>query len=179
MPPSPHPERKPDDAAFAALIEQHKAILYKVAATYCRDAHARRDLMQEICIQLWRALPSFDAERGVKQSTWVTRIAMNVAISGWRGQRSKDEHETILDIDIDEGFAAQEHGARADDMAVLRRIIDELDELNKALVLLYLEGHDADEIAAVLGLSATNVTTRMTRLKQRLTARFAELEHTS
>lgn len=175
MPPLP----PADDVAFAALIETHKAILYKVASTYCRDAHARRDLMQEMCIQLWRALPSFDAERGVKQSTWVTRIVMNVAISGWRGQRGKEEHESILDIDLDETFAAQESGARADDMVVLRRIIDELDELNKALVLLYLEGHDADEIAAVLGLSATNVTTRMTRLKQRLTTRFAQLEHTS
>ncbi|MBL8518904.1 MAG: sigma-70 family RNA polymerase sigma factor [Betaproteobacteria bacterium] len=172
MPPLPHP----DDTAFAALVDTHKAILYKVAHAYCRDPHARRDLMQEMCIQLWRALPSFDAERGVKQSTWVTRIAMNVAISGWRGERGKDAHETVLDIDLDETVAAEDAGGRADDMAVLRRIIDELDELNKALVLLYLEGHDASEIAAVLGLSATNVTTRMTRLKQKLTARFAELE---
>jgi RNA polymerase sigma-70 factor (ECF subfamily) len=173
MPPLP----PADDLAFAALIEAHKAILYKVASAYCRDPHARRDLMQEMCIQLWRALPAFDAERGVKQSTWVTRIAMNVAISGFRGQRQRQEHEageSVLGIDIDETFAANE--SHADDFTVLRRIIDELDELNRALVLLYLEGHDSDEIAAVLGLSATNVTTRMTRLKQKLTARFAELE---
>ena len=164
------------DKAFARLLEDHKAILYKVAYTYCREAEARRDLMQEMCIQLWRALPGYDDGAGVKLSTWVTRVAMNVAISGLRTATRRNRHEIpaeAIGIDIDAAMHLDD--APSDNMRALRQLIDAMDELNRALILLYLEGYDAEEIANVLGISPSNVTTRMTRLKQKLTVQFADI----
>ena len=161
---------------FVARMEPHRAMLYKVAYTYCRDAETRRDLVQEMLVQLWRAYPRFDPQRDVKFSTWMYRIAMNVAISGFRDDtRRRDEvpmDELVLEIEP--ALLADE--ALSDNLRILKQLMDELDELNRALLLMFLEGHDAIEIADVLGISASNVTTRLTRLKQKLTARFAEIE---
>jgi RNA polymerase sigma factor (sigma-70 family) len=161
---------------FIARMEPHRAMLYKVAYTYCRDAETRRDLVQEMLVQLWRAFPRFDASREVKFSTWMYRIAMNVAISGFRDATRRHDEVPMgeLALEIEPALLIDE--ALSDNLSILKRLMDELDELNRALLLMFLEGHDADEIADVLGISASNVTTRMTRLKQKLTARFAEIE---
>lgn len=167
------------DDAFLRQLEPHKAILYKVAYAYCRHPEDRRDLMQEMVIQLWRSFARFDATAGVKFSTWMYRIAMNVAISQFRMQsRRITDTVPLEEFGLDVAAADLLHGTASDNMRVLMGLIDRMDELNRALILLFLDGYDVDEIADIVGISATNVSTRMTRIKQRLTAQFAEAAQT-
>ncbi len=152
-----------------ALLDAHKGILYKVANAYCPRAEDRHDLVQEISLQVWRSYPRFDGR--CKFSTWMYRIALNVAISFHRQERahhnllSGDEH--LLDLP-----APSDTTPTADDIQALHRFIAGLDDLNKALVLLYLDDHNHQEIAEILGISATNVATKIARIKARLRQDF-------
>lgn len=151
------------EAEFVRRLDEHRRILWRVASSYCRGEEDRRDLVQEMVVQLWRAYPRYD-ER-YRFSTWMYRVAMNVAISFHRSEsrRTRDleaMEESVLEI------AAPP--PESDEMRLLRGWIDGLDPLNKALVILYLDGNSYDEIAEVLGISATNVSTKISRLKQRL-----------
>ena len=155
--------------AFVAHLEKHQRILFKVAYMYCRDRDDRQDLVQEMLIQVWRSYARFD-ER-VKFSTWMYRIAVNVAITHYRneGRRIRDTvplEECGLDI------AAADALFDSDNMRALRQMIDGLDELNRALILLFLEGFSSEEIAEVVGISASNVSTRINRLKIKLQSEF-------
>jgi RNA polymerase sigma-70 factor (ECF subfamily) len=148
---------------FHELLERHRKIVFKVANTYCRDAHDRADLAQEIAAQLWRSFPSYDGQRLF--STWMYRIALNVAISFRRSSGLRERHLVALDEDLhDAGHSAQED----DSVQTLYRCIDRLDPLNRALLLLYLEERSQREIAEILGITETNVATKIGRLKQRL-----------
>jgi RNA polymerase sigma factor (sigma-70 family) len=147
---------------FQSLIEEHKKILYKVCHSYCQNLADRDDLAQEILFQLWRSFGSFD-ER-VRFSTWMYRIALNVAISFYRRESVRGRHVTAGG----EGLLESIGEARADseDVQTLYRWIGDLDPLNKALVLLYLDGNSYREIAGVLGISETNVATKIGRIKE-------------
>jgi RNA polymerase sigma-70 factor (ECF subfamily) len=165
----------PDGTRFLALLHEHRAILYKVAFAYCRNREDRVDLVQEMATQLWRSFRRFDGR--VRFSTWAYRVAMNVAISHLRGEGRRIRNTLQLDQFACEVAAddrlAEEAG---DNMRVLRRLIEGLDGLNRALVLLYLEGHTSEEIAEIVGISPGNVTTRMNRIKGELQRGFARLE---
>ena len=148
---------------FVALMEEHRRILYKVAGMYCRDAEERRDLAQEIIVQLWRSFDRYDDR--YRFSTWMYRVAMNVAISFHRSE-SRRTRDAVPFADAMLEIAAPE--PESDDIRQLRRFIDELDDLNKALILLYLDGNDHDTIAEILGITRTNVSTKIGRIKQHL-----------
>jgi RNA polymerase sigma factor (sigma-70 family) len=151
---------------FSRLLEQHRKIVFKVANTYARLADDRADLAQEISAQLWRAFPAYDEARSF--STWMYRIALNVAITHLRSTRQRDAHSLPFDESAHEGAlvgAIDEPDERVRD---LYRIIEKLDPLNRALLLLVLEERSYREIAEILGLSETNVATRISRLKQRI-----------
>jgi RNA polymerase sigma factor (sigma-70 family) len=153
------------DAQFAALLERHRGIIFKVAATYCRNPADREDVGQEIVTQLWRAYPKFDATRPF--STWMYRIALNVAISFVRTNSVRERHTVALDDthDIEDsrtGPAEDDERAR-----LLHAFIERLDSLNRALLLLYLDDHSYRDIAVILGVTETNVATKISRLKQR------------
>lgn len=166
--------RSSSEEAFLRHLEPCKAILYKVAYTYCRDAEERRDLVQEMVMQCWRSFPRFDEAAGVKFSTWMYRVAMNVAISRFRTEKREVRDTVPLDeFALDLAAADQLDEKQSDNLRVLRQLIDGMDELNRALVLLFLEGFDSDEIAAMVGISASNVSTRMSRIKQKLTEQFS------
>ena len=148
---------------FQGLLEEHKKILYKVSNLYCKNRDDREDLAQEIAIQLWRSFPSFD-ER-CRFSTWMYRIALNVAISFYRRENTRtryifSDNERLLN-------AIDETAASPSNMQALYQFIDSFDALNRALVLLYLDGNSYLEIAEVLGISETNVATKLSRLKKR------------
>jgi RNA polymerase sigma factor (sigma-70 family) len=151
--------------SFRELLERHRKIVFKVANTYCRDPHDRADLAQEIAAQLWRSFPAYDGQRVF--STWMYRIALNVAISFRRHSGLRERHTVALDEDLHD---AADHGAGPHDDSVqaLYRCIDKLDPLNRALLLLYLDERSQREIADVLGITETNVATKIGRLKQRL-----------
>jgi RNA polymerase sigma-70 factor (ECF subfamily) len=157
---------------FEAQLKEHQRIVFKVAAAYARTAEDRNDLAQEICVQLWRSFPAFDARRA-RFSTWTYRIALNVAISQLRRERGRGEPEPLdayLADTLGGGAAIAEPDER---IGQLHAFIDRLDPLNRALILLYLEDRSHAEIAEVLGLSETNVATKIGRIKQKLRGQMA------
>jgi RNA polymerase sigma-70 factor (ECF subfamily) len=149
---------------FQTLVDQHRKILYKVCNTYCRDRDSREDLAQEILTQLWHAFGRFDGR--CRFSTWMYRIALNVAISFYRRESARTRC-----VISDEALllqASDETNDQPEDMQLLYRFIDELDPLNKALILLYLDEQSYREIADVLGITETNVATKLNRLKEKM-----------
>ena len=162
---------------FIALLGAQKTILYKVVSAYCHDREDRADLTQDILVELWLAFPDYDAR--AKFSTWMYRVAMNVAISHLRHRtrKQRDSRQTISleDFGIDLLAADEADATQSDNMRTLFALIRELDEVNRSLMLLFLDGYSADEIAAIIGITPSNVSTRINRLKQRLTDAFANL----
>ncbi len=151
---------------FRALLERHRGIVFKIANAYAPSAEDRADLAQEIAAQLWRAFPRYDESRSF--STWMYRIALNVGISALR---MRPEPGRVVPLGV-----AHEAIAGAPDLTPelaeqlrsLDRVIARLDSLNRALLLLYLEERSYGEIAEILGISETNVATKLSRLKQRI-----------
>ena len=161
----------PPTEGFLTRLENHKRILYKVAYMYCRDREDRQDLVQEMVIQLWRSYERFDDR--VQFSTWTYRIAVNVAISHFRAEGRRIRNTLPLEeFGLDIAAADQLFDEASDNMRTLKKLIDSLDELNRALILLFLEGFTSDEIADVVGISASNVSTRINRLKAKLQTEF-------
>jgi RNA polymerase sigma factor (sigma-70 family) len=159
---------------FAALTTQHAGIVRKVATTYCRNAEDRADLAQEIMTQLWRGWPRYDPARSF--TTWMYRIALNVAITHVRGIYRGERHFVPLD-ETHHHIAAEPAGHdESDALAALEKVIADLDAMNRALLLLYLDERSHREIAEILGISESNAGTKINRLKQRIRARFAPPE---
>ncbi|MEO8362410.1 MAG: sigma-70 family RNA polymerase sigma factor [Vicinamibacteria bacterium] len=154
---------------FLALLDEHKGIVYKVASVYCRRPEDRPDLEQEILIQLFRSFGTFDGRS--RFSTWMYRVAMNVAISFYRSDRRTTAPLVPMEGSGIEIVAAAEPPA---EIRQLRIFISQLDELNRALILLYLEGHSQEEMAEVTGLTVTNVATKISRIKDKLRLAFAK-----
>ena len=157
-----------DAQGFADLIRRHAGLIHKIAYAYCRHATDREDVVQEIALELWRACHRYD--RRFKETTWLYRIAVNVAISHYRRERRhRGPHVSIDAITI-----AAPSIEPSEDMQVLMRCIADLGALDKALVLLYLDGNDHRSIADVLGISVSNVGTKLSRIKTRLRVAFEE-----
>jgi len=164
-----------DKAAFTQLIQEHRGILYKISVSYCRNASDREDLMQEMIYQLWRSAARYDTN--FKFSTWMYRIALNVAISFYR-KNSAGGVRVTLDAEVEDGGVAA--GSFPDDpleerIELLQRFIASLGELDKALMILYLEERPYKEIGEILGLSETNVATKVSRIKGRLKQQFLRI----
>ena len=154
--------------AFGALLKRNAGILFKVANSYARGAEDRADLAQEIAAQLWHAYPKYDPARSF--STWMYRIALNVAIGHLRHQELRRRHAAVpLDDglhDVADGNAADpEHEQR---LRLLQGFIARQPPLDRALLLLYLEERPQREIAEILGIGESNVSTKIGRLKQRI-----------
>lgn len=158
---------KDNQARFADLLEANRRIIFKVVNGYCRNPADREDLAQDIVTQVWRAFPRFDPRR--KFSTWMYRIALNVAISFVRSSSFRGQHTVPLDeAHHDVTCHAPREGESDEKIRQLYGFIDQLDELNRALALLYLDECSYRDIADVLGITETNVATKIGRLKQRL-----------
>lgn len=157
---------------FIKLLDSNKRIIYKIVNSYCQDKDDRKDLEQEIVIQLWNSFGKYDSN--YKYSTWMYRIALNVAISFYRKQKKwQSKHtlhleESLLNIESEEKYNIE----LDENLKLLQQFINKLDELNKALILLYLDGKKYEEIADVLGISKTNVATKISRLKIKLSKEF-------
>ena len=139
--------------------------MYKVITMYCADLDDRKDLEQEILIQIWKSLDKYD--RTFAMTTWLYRISMNVAISHYR-KTFKTKSETVrLDTGLLEFTPTPETSERSYEQNVLHRLLSELNEFDKALMFLYLEDKDYEVIADVLGITKTNVATKINRIKNR------------
>jgi RNA polymerase sigma-70 factor (ECF subfamily) len=162
-------------AQFLALLQAHRGLLYKVSRAYGRSAAERDDLAQEIIANLWRAYPRYDPS--FKLSTWMYRIALNVAISWRRRERTQTQH-LVPEAEVAlENIQQLDAALDRDDTTLLYASIARFDELDRALLLLYLEGHSHQQIGEVLGMTTTNVATRIGRLKERLRESFRAAGH--
>lgn len=140
--------------------------MFKVANSYAWHPQDRDDLAQEIAAQLWRAYPKYDPSRSF--STWMYRIALNVAISFVREDGHRQRHVVPLDEglhDCADETASHETGQ---DLRALHRIIGRFGPLDRALLLLYLDDHGHRQIADILGITETNVATKLARLRKRI-----------
>jgi RNA polymerase sigma-70 factor (ECF subfamily) len=145
------------ESDFERLLDQHKGILYRMGRLYGGPAGSD-DLMQEIALQLWRSLSAYRPDAG-KLSTWIYRVALNVAISHQRRERVRQTEPL-------EPLIQAAGPTESDDVRMLYRWIAKLDRPgDKALLLLYLEGQSHREIAEILGITEANAATRLSRLK--------------
>ncbi len=153
---------------FTNLLQRHAGLIHKVAYAYCRDSTDREDVVQEITMRLWQARYQYDERFQV--TTWIYRVAINAAISFYRRQRRHHERRVSLDECL---FAIAVPSSESnDELELLTQWIDALNELDKALVLLYLDGHNHASIAEVLGISPSNVGTKLQRIKIKLNQRI-------
>ncbi len=164
------------DARFKALLAAHEGAIYRLTRFRERDPHARRDLEQEIALALWRSLDSFRGD--ASERTWVLRVAHNVAVThALRARTEKSRSGGTLDEAMHARAPGPNPEARAIDRARLTRLeaqIRALDLVEQSIVLLHLEGLSSQEIAEVTGLTATNVTTKLSRVRAGLAARDSE-----
>lgn len=157
---------------FALTVAEHRKILLKVARMYGRDEADRQDLIQETMIQLWRSWSSFDGRSQL--STWLYRVALNVAISWSRNEYRRRRGVESIDDTPPEHLTIERTTDRSlADLDLLERMLRELPELDRALLLLHLEGQEHTVIAEVLGITTTNVATKINRIKQRLQTQFS------
>jgi RNA polymerase sigma-70 factor (ECF subfamily) len=160
---------------FLTLVKDNRGIIFKICNSYCPNKNAREDLAQEIIFQLWKSYGTFDP--AYKFSTWMYRIALNVAISFYRKENRAGQTvsftESLPDIeDKRDGTHETE-----ENISRLQQFINELKELDKALMILYLEERNHKEIAEVLGITETNVATKLGRIKDKLRQKFSTIHN--
>ncbi|WP_183577285.1 RNA polymerase sigma factor [Mucilaginibacter sp. X5P1] len=157
---------------FIAIISQNKKLIYKVCNSYCRDAADREDLVQEVIIRLWQAFGNYNPD--YKLSTWMYRIALNTAISHYRAGKRRNESTVSLQENLIEIADENPEIELDENVKRLYEFINQLNELNRALMILYLDDNSYREIAEILGITETNVATRINRVKQQLKQQFAK-----
>ena len=155
---------------YLDILEKHKGIVFKVARSYCSNEFDREDLVQEILAQIWRSLDTYtDA---FKVTTWMYRVALNVAISFYR----KDKSAAYKHTEIEDRLLAYDmvqESENEQNLSALYAFIDELNDIDKAVLLMYLEGENQAEIAANLNITISNVSTKISRIKQKLKLKTA------
>ncbi|MBQ8703736.1 MAG: sigma-70 family RNA polymerase sigma factor [Bacteroidales bacterium] len=149
-----------DEHPFIELIEKHEAAITHVCRSFCREAEEREDLRQEILMHLWMGWKDYRPEH--RPITWLYRVALNTAIS-WRRGRLRQVATVPLD-----GFDLPEDAALREQAAHMKALIAMLPAGDKRLIDLYLDGFSTDEIGRLLGISQSNVTTRIGRIKEKL-----------
>ena len=150
--------------AFISAINENQGLIFKVASIYTNTKEDRNDLSQEIIYQLWKSFDSFQQRSSL--STWMYRVAMNVAI-----QRLKITKRKVQTVPLDEQFINFQDIDKSEieeKWKVLKQHIDKLNLLDKGIVLLYLEDKSYEEIAQIIGISTTNVGTKLSRIKDKL-----------
>ncbi len=160
--------------SFLKLIQANRGIIFKICQSYCHNRDDREDLAQEIIYQLWKSGHRFD--NNFTFSTWMYRVALNVAISFYRNNKKagatiafEEEHNAVEDpLPGSPGLEEQ--------LQQMQELIRQLKELDRALILLYLESKSHREISEIMGISESNVGTRINRIKDKLRQKFSNLK---
>jgi RNA polymerase sigma-70 factor, ECF subfamily len=149
---------------FIRTIELHRGIIFKVCKIYCPTDADCDDLYQDIVAQLWKAWGGFRGES--KISTWIYRIALNTAISGYRKQK---RNPLKYSVDTEDISIAQEDSTRKkEDLEMLHLAISKLSDVEKAMIMLYLDEVPYEEIASIMGITQNNVRVKMLRIREKL-----------
>ncbi|MGI9525723.1 MAG: RNA polymerase sigma factor [Weeksellaceae bacterium] len=153
------------EKTFTALIQKNQGIIHKVCHTYTNDEMAHDDLFQEIVLQLWKSYDSFKGDS--KFTTWMYRVGINTAISLYRKRKRRPEgtqlvenHFKIVATENDENLTYQ--------LQMLKKAIQQLNDVERALVLLYLDDLPYKDISETLGITEGNARVKMNRVKKKL-----------
>lgn len=148
---------------FAKMVRTHKSTIYTVCYMFSNDENEVADLFQEVMIKIWRGLPSFDGRSDIK--TWIYRIALNTCISIDRKKKRHPEARLAMDINL-----FSDDDKETEQVNMLHKRISRLQPFDRAIVLLWLENISYDEIGAIVGISAKNVSVRLVRIREQLKA---------
>lgn len=151
---------KPDEQ-FAQMVREHKATIYTVCYMFSKDADEVADLFQEVLINLWKGFDGFQGRSDIK--SWIYRVALNTCITIDRKKKRKNKAELSMDINL---FSDSDNDTKQ--VEILRQRINRLKPFDRAIVLLWLENMSYDEIGAVVGITAKNVSVRLFRIKEEL-----------
>ena len=147
---------------FAQSVREHKGTIYTVCYMFSNNPEEVADLFQEILINLWKGFPKFRGDSNIK--TWIYRVSLNTCISSERKKNNKMEILPLtMDINL---FADSDDDTKQ--VQMLRNRINKLGPFDRAIVLLWLENLSYDEIGAIVGISAKNVSVRLVRIKDQL-----------
>lgn len=150
---------------FEQEIKEHELLVHKICRMYAYSDADRQDLFQDIVIELWRAYPQF--KRNAKFSTWLYRVAINTAITGLRRKRDLITYYEPAELPVD---ARDEDSSKADEerLQQLYKAIAHLNQVEKAIVMLYMEDHSYEEMEEILGISSGTLRVKMNRIKEKL-----------
>ncbi|SEK39558.1 RNA polymerase sigma-70 factor, ECF subfamily [Chitinophaga rupis] len=157
-----------DKEKFMELMEQNKGIIFTICNSYCKNRNDIDDLSQDIVYNLWKSFNSYNTD--LKFSTWMYRVALNVAISFYRKRKRLGSkviyNERLIQFETDNSYE------EAENLTLLFNFISTFKDMDKSIIFLYLENKTYKEIASIVGISETNVATRIGRIKERLKSDF-------
>ena len=157
---------------FENWLDQHKALIFKLVRAYAFTATDQEDLFQEITIQVWHSIPTFRQEAAV--TTWIYRISLNTAIKWVRKERKHSQAKTLDNVQ----HILQEGRIQMDDRLVwLYQEIHQLDEIDRSITLLLLDGFSYKEMADILGITQSNVGVKINRIKKYLISKSKKYDH--
>jgi RNA polymerase sigma factor (sigma-70 family) len=151
------------EIAFEKDIKEHELLIYKVCRIYAHSASDRDDLYQEIVVQLWHSYGKFRGES--KFSTWLYRVAINTALSGLRKKKDFISSYEPSELPV---YAEIQNTNQEEQLEDLYRAISQLNEIEKAIIMLYLEDKSYDEMEEILGISNATLRVKMNRIKEKL-----------
>lgn len=153
------------ETEFINILSRHQGIILKVCRLYCNHQNDAEDLFQEIVLQLWKSYPTFQGK--AKISTWLYRIALNTAITRLRKQKSL----TVSFISLETIATVQQEQITRIDVQYeqqLYKAIGQLNKFDKALVMLYLDDKNYEEMAEIMGISENYIGVKINRIKKKL-----------
>lgn len=144
---------------FTDLIKQHRGIIFKVIRLYIRQADDEQDLFQEIVYQAWRSVKNFKGDS--KFSTWLYRVSLNTVLTLYRKPRVVMPYEDLASLPL-----ADRSDDHYDEKQTLYQAIRSLNEIDRMIIMLHLDGYSNDEIATIAGLTKNNVAVKLHRAKE-------------
>lgn len=151
---------------FEKKIREHELLLQKICRIYAYTDADREDLLQDMLIQLWKAYPNYKGQ--AKFSTWLYRVAINTAITGFRKKKSFAASYEPAAIPIYVADDTSAYQRQEQQFQQLYCAIEQLNEVEKAIVMLYMEDRSYEEMEEILGINQGNLRVKMNRIKEKL-----------
>jgi RNA polymerase sigma factor (sigma-70 family) len=164
-----------DKEHFIQILKDNKGIIYKVINTYCKESDEKKDLEQEIVIQLWKSFQSYNSD--YKISTWIYKIAMNISISYYRSNLNRKSKTISINESIFQEIESENNSDELEDnRRLLHEFMNQLNEFDKQILILYFDDLSYKEIADIVGITETHVGTKINRINKKLQEDFSKLK---
>lgn len=151
---------------FVSLVQEHQNLMHKICRLYTNSDAEYKDLFQEITIQLWKAYPKFRGD--AKFSTWMYRVGINTAISLYRKSKSRIQSFSFDDVSYKIPQTETYDDTQDQQLKSIYAALNHLNDIDKAVILLYLEDKSYKEISDTIGISEVNARVKMNRIKKKL-----------